>query len=160
MANFMSKLKNIPHNLPHGTAKGKIAGVLVDKGERFGAAFGFGALKGYYGEKFLYKGHGLDAWIGGGALLLSAAAQAFSGGRSELAPHLERIGDAGVMSALGSLGAAWGMDHAGRSVAVLTPGKNAAGALPGKKTIVGHIPPAVAGNYLTADQIAAYAHRR
>lgn len=159
MASFMAKIKQVPKNLPHGTERVGIKGTLVDKGERYGAAFAFGAAKGYYGEKFLFKGHGLDLWIGGATLAASVALNVVTNGHSSIAAHLERVGDAGVMSAIGSLGAAWGLDKAGRSVHVLTPGKNASAGGP-KKTIVGHIPPAVAGNYLSADQIANYAASR
>jgi hypothetical protein len=156
----LAKLKrmNPLKNLPHGTARSGFKGLLIDKGTRYGAAFGFGAAKGYYGERFLWKGHGADLWIGVGALLVGAGMESFSGGRSRLAPTLERIGDAGVMSALGSIGAAWGMDQAGRSVHVSTPGKNALSAA--KSTVLGHIPQAMGGAYLSPDEIQRFAARR
>ena len=163
MANLLKTLKAIPKNLPHGTMpeRSGFKGVLIDKGERFGAAFAYGAAKGYYGERFIWRGHGLDAWTGAGALLVGSFLNAATGGHSALAPHLERIGDAGVMSALGSLGAAWGMERAGRAVHVLAPGKNAAApGLPKKSTVLGYIPQAMGGSYLTADEIARYASRR
>lgn len=162
MASFMRKMAQVPHNLPHGTApRGFMKGFVVDKAERYGAAFLYGAAKGYYGERFLWRGHGLDAWTGAGALLASSVLTVFSGGRSKLAPHLERIGDAGVMSALGSVGAAWGLSKAGRSVAVLSPGKNAgAGAgLPGKRAVVGAIPPAARGPYLSREDMLNFSRR-
>jgi len=166
---FFSKLKKIPSELPHGTAPKSdgFKGVLVDKGERYAAAFAFGAAKGYYGDRWSWKGQSLDVVIGGGALLLSAAANAFGKGQ-RLAPHLERIGDAGIMSALTSIGAKWGLEKAGALVHLdhpnsraSLPGKSAQASLPGKPVpVVGHIPAAMGGNFLTADQIAKYAARR
>lgn len=160
---FFKKVKSIPGHLPTGTADRGFMGFVVDKGERYGAAFAFGAAKGYYGERFLLKGHGLDMWLGAGLTLAAAGLSAFTNGRSGLAEHLERVGDAGMMSALGSLGASWGMNRSGRTVAVLTPGKNGKG-LPGKAAVAGDvlgaIPPAVAGAMLTADDIARFANRR
>ncbi len=162
------KISNVAAKLPHGTApqgrgfKGVFVSVATDKVERYGAALAFGAAKGYYGEKFVFKGHGADAWIGAGALLVGTLASAFSNGNSKLAPHLERIGDAGVMSALGSLGAAWGMQKAGRSVALLSPGKNVRTAVgPGaRQSVVGYIPQAMGGAYLTQDEISRFASAR
>lgn len=158
---FISKMKSLPAHLPHGTAKRGLMGVAVDKGERYGAAFGYGALKGYLGERFIYKGHGIDLLSGVGLTVASALLNAFSNGRSELADHAERIGDAGIMSALNSLGASYGSNKAGRVVQVLNPGKNASGKLPGaKQTMLGYIAPAMGGAYLTADQIANFAAKR
>lgn len=160
MASFFKKMMDIPKHAPHGTAEyDGIAGFALDKGERYAAAAAYGALKGYYGERFLFKGHGLDLWTGAGLTIGAAVLNALSYGRSSLAPHIERIGDAGMMSALNSLGAHWGMGKAGRSVAVLNAGKNTK-SLPGKQSVVGEIPAAAKGAYLTADQIANFASRR
>lgn len=162
MASFMTKVMAARHHLPHGTApRGGWKGVLLDKGERYGAAFAFGAAKGYYGERFIWKGHGIDLWAGVGLTLGSAVMRAWSYGGSRLAPHMERIGDAGVMSALGTLGASWGLSKAGRTVAVLTPGKN---VRPGTRAMggyaIGAIGPAPSGPFLSAEEIANYAARR
>lgn len=157
--NILAKLKAVPQNLPHGTARRGLIGVAVDKGERYGAAFAFGAAKGYYGEKFIWKGHGLDLWTGLGLQVLGIGANVLSGGRSALAPHLERVGDAGIMSAIDSLATNWGKEKAGRVVAVISPGKNAS-RLPGKQAVVGAIAPAQAGPYLSAEELARYANRR
>lgn len=154
---IMSKFKGTVSNLPHGTASRGFKGVAIDKGERFAAAFAFGAGKGFYGDKFIWKGHGADLWLGGAALLGSAVLTTFTGGRSGLASHLERVGDAGVMSALNSLGAAWGLDKAGRSVHVSSPGKN---ALPKSSTVLGHLPQAMGGAFLTQDEIQRFAAKR
>lgn len=155
---FLSKMKHLPRNLMlHGTApQHGVKGVLVDKGERYGAAFAFGYAKGYYGDAFVWKGHGIDMWAGVGSIV--AAGVLHSLGKSRLASHLERVGDAGVMSALGSLGAAMGLKKAGRSVAVLSAGKNRTN-LRGVD-ILGEIPAAQSGSYLSADDIARFAQRR
>ena len=159
MASFMAKVKKIPHELPHGTARSGLKGFIWDKGERYGAAFAFGAAKGYYGDRFVWKNHGLDMWLGAGALAASVVSNAFNVG-TKLAPHLERIGDAGVMSALNSLGAHWGITKAGGSVQLSHPSAKA--ALPGGRpqTMLGHIPPAGVGAFLTPNDIAKFAARR
>ena len=147
---LLATAKKIPQNLPHGTAPRGFKGFAVDKTERFAAAYAFGAIKGYYREKAVFKGVGADMWVGSGLLLVSAFLDAGSNGHSRAARHLERIGDAGVSSYLNSMGASWGAKKAGRTVAVL----------PGKSTVLGYISPAVAGAYLSADEIAHFAAKR
>ncbi len=154
---FLKKMKSIPSHLPTGTAKSGLVGFAIDKGERYGAAFAYGAAKGYYGPSFLWRGHGLDLWTGAALTIGSAALNAFTSGRSNLADHMERIGDAGMMSALGSLGAAWGMEKAGRSVAVVSPGK---GKTVSHGDVLGAIPAAMGGAFLSADDIAQFANRK
>ena len=150
--NFFGKIATIPRHLPVGTAtKRGLMGFTVDKGERYGAAFGFGAAKGYYGPRFVWRGQGIDLWAGAGLTLASVILNAFSGGRSNLADHAERIGDAGVMSALGSLGASWGLRKAGSTVSLLPAGR---------KAVLGYIPAAMGGAYLSAEDIAKFAQRR
>ena len=103
----LAKFKSTLHHLPTGTAPGHgFQGLLIDKGERWGGAALVGGLKGYYGERFLLKGHGLDLWGGVGCTVLSIALNVMSGGRSKIADHLERFGDVGMMSAFGALGVA------------------------------------------------------
>lgn len=155
MGKFKGTISNLPQKFPHGTAPRGIKGIAVDKGERFLSAFAFGAAKGFYGDKFIWKGHGADLWLGAGALLASAFMSRPGGGG--MAAHLERVGDAGVMSALNSLGAAWGLDKAGRSVHVSSPGKN---ALPKASTVLGHLPQAMGGAFLTQDEINRFAAKR
>jgi len=154
---FLKKMKSGGlKNLPHGTERAGLKGVIVDKGERYGASLAYGYLKGYYREKFMFKGYGLDLWTGVGALVASAAATIMSGGRSSLAPHLERIGDAGVSSYLNTIGSSLGASKAGRSAVVVDQAK-----LPGKKaSVLGMIPQAMGGSYLTQDELAHFAARR
>jgi hypothetical protein len=146
------------HNPPHGTSKRGWKGFLVDKGERYGAAAFFGFSKGYFGNKFLWKGHGLDAWIGLGALLVSTGLTAYSNGSSRFAPHLERIGDAGLMSAIGSLSAAYGLEKAGSKVAVVKTG--AGKKIAGTEDVLGAIAAAKAGPYLSQDVLNNFAGAR
>lgn len=147
---FLSTVKKVPANLPHGTAVRGFKGTLVDKGERFTAAYVFGAIKGYYRERAVFKGYGLDLWVGAGALLGSAVLSAATNGRSGLADHLERVGDQGVASYLNSMGASWGAKKAGRQVAVLTPGVPA--------SILGAMP--IGAAYLDASEIANFSAKR
>lgn len=152
----LSRLKRAHHHLPRGGAyhhmkHGPLAAFAIDKGTRYGGAFLVGAAKGYYGDRFIWKGHGLDMWGGGAALGLSIASRMF--GYHHAAEHLERVADVGVMSALGSLGAHWGLGKAGK-VAHTLP----AGSIRG--TLVGAIAPAVGGKYLSPDDIVNYGRAR
>lgn len=150
---FLNKLKSLPNNLPHGTAPRNLKGVAVDKGERLLGSLGLGYAKGYYGEKFIWKGQGFDLWGGLGSYLLAALV----GGRA--ASHLERLGDVGVQSAMVSIGASLGSRKAGRLVQVVTPGKNVRAMGP-KTTALGYIAPAMGGAALDADALANFAARR
>jgi hypothetical protein len=154
----LAKIKSVP--LPHGTAKPGLVGVAWDKGERYVASWGFGALKGYYGERFGWRGYAGDLLIGSGALAASVLLRMVSNGNSPAAAHLERVGDAGLQSYLNSMGAHWGMTKAGRSVAMAPPagGGKKRTALTGD--ILGMIPPAMGGSYLNADDIARYSSVR
>lgn len=147
---LLATAKKTLANPPHGTAQRGFHGFVVDKGERFAAAYAFGAIKGYYRERAMFKGFGADLWVGGGALVASAVLTVLSGGRSGAAPHLERIGDAGVSSYLNSMGISWGAKKAGRTVVLGL----------GHSTVLGYIPPAVGGAYLSADEIAHFAAKR
>lgn len=172
---FMSKVKaggrelargnNLTAHQPAGGLHGRgFTGFVVDKGERAAASLLFGYGKGYYREKFVYKGFGYDLWAGAAATVLGAIFSAASNGNSVAALHLERVGDAGVGSYLNSIGAAMGAKKAGRVVQVLSGGK----ALPGLgartgvlgNDVVGMIPAAMGGTYLSADEIAKYASKR
>ena len=144
-----NKFASLQRKLPTGTAQSGLKGFLTDKGERYAAAYGFGFAKTYFGDRFLIAGHGADLWLGALATLLSTFAPA------KYAPHLERVGDAGMMSALNSLGAAMGVEKSGKQVVVKQ----------GKKTVtagdaIGMIPPAMGGTELTADAIQRFAQRR
>lgn len=158
--NFKSALKAVPRHLPHGTASRSLTGTLIDKGERYGAALGFGFIKGYYREKQTFRGIGADAIVGGAALLSSLVLNISSNGNSHLADHLERIGDAGVSSYLNSIGASLGAQKSGRSTLVLDARKGQPNALPKKDEALGAIPPAMGGAYLTAEEVARFAGRR
>jgi hypothetical protein len=156
MANFMSKMQSIPNALDR---KG-LSGYVVDKGERYAAAAGFGFIKGYYRERAAIKGVPADLLAGAGLTLAAAALEMFGKGRSGLAPHLNAVGDAGMMSYLGSMGAAMGAKRSGRQVYVLNAGAAKPAALPAGMTAVGALPQAVSGAYLSADEIARFSASR
>jgi hypothetical protein len=163
MASFMTKVTSLPRNMPHGTARPGFQGFLVDKGTRWGAAAAFGYAKGYLGDKFLWRNHGIDMWTGATLTGIVALANIFSPRYrgSAMMATAERVGDAGLMSAFGSLGAYYGMQQAGRSVAVVSPGKNGPKKQLGPAgDFIGVIPAAAKGSYLTADQIARFAASR
>lgn len=146
---FLAKIKHIPSNLPTGIAAGSgIKPFLYDKGERAVMAAGLGAIKGYYYDRAVFKGIGIEAWIGAAGFLGAAL---FGG---PIGKHLERAGDVGMATYLYSLGASWGADKAGRGAAVTQK-------LPaGKKQVVGVIPPRSGGAFLTPDEMANYANPR
>lgn len=157
----LAHLKRVasPSNWPHGTSTRGFTGVLVDKGERGLGSLGVGYAKGYLGERFLWRGHGLDLWGGIGAYALSVVASIFGGPLHAASAHLERFGDVGIQSALGSIGASLGARKAGRMVQVVSPGKNVRPMGP-KTTALGYIAPAMGGAALDADAIANFAARR
>jgi hypothetical protein len=157
---IMTKVKKLAHELPHGTAPRGFKGALVDKGERYGAAAAFAYSKTRYGSKFIWGGHGADLWLGIGGLAAAALSVAFGGrGISRLAPHLERLGDAGMISAISSLAAQQGMQHAGLQANLLpaTPGKR---AIKGDDDILGMVPGGKAGAFLTDDQMLNFSSPR
>ncbi|HUK34400.1 MAG TPA: hypothetical protein VLV86_10835 [Vicinamibacterales bacterium] len=159
MASIMRYFKSVPGHLPTGTShKRGIAGLLVDKGERYGASAAFAFSKTYYADKFIWKGHGADMWLGVGSLAAATLLSIYSGGRSHWCDHLERIGDAGVQSAVSSLAAAYGLQKAGSHVAVVRPAGAKPTAMHGD--IVGAISGAKPGPFLTPEQVKNYATRR
>lgn len=131
-----------------------LRGLAVDKAERWGGALAFGAAKGYWREKFIVGRAPLDLWIGAGASLLSVVLSATSFGTSPLAPHLERVGDAGMMSWLNSMGTSYGASWAGRK-----PELPAWTGVRGEDA-VGELPPVTGGALLSAEEIARYAQPR
>lgn len=151
-----------PRNWPSGTSKHRgFKGFAIDKGQRAVFAGAFGYAKGYYGEKFIWKGHGADLWLGVGAFLLSSFFNTYSSGSSSIAKTLERVGDAGVMSAANSYGAAMGLEKSGNKVAVITePGMGLSRRHQISGDIVGAIAGAKAGPYLTPEAVANFAKRR
>lgn len=142
---MIAKLKSIPRNLPTGVQPGSgLKPFLYDKVERGAMAAALGAVKGYYYDRAVFHGVGVEAWV---AVLGYLGAAVFHQGA--MGRHLERAGDVGATAYLYALGASWGSDKAGRGVQQTQ-------ALPkGKKAVVGAIPPRQGGAFLTADEMAA-----
>jgi hypothetical protein len=157
MGNFLAKVKS---GIPHIADRKGISGYLVDKGERYAAAAGFGYIKGAYREQAAYRGVPVDLLAGAGATLLSIVLEAVSGGRSSLSPHLNAVGDAGVMSYLGSMGAAYGAKASGRTIYVLDKGAKKPAALPAGLSAVGLEQATGLGAYLTPEQILKHSAQR
>lgn len=165
---FMAKMKSGANKVASRVANKELhngagATFLVDKAERYGAAAAFGFLKGYYHEKFTWKGQGYDLWAGLGLLGVSTFMNMASHGNSKPAAHVERFADAGISSYLNSYFTGWGMERSQREVMVLNEGKVVG---PKKKQdkvsgdVLGMIPAAMGGSYLTADELAHYAAKR
>lgn len=167
---FTSRMKAASNNLlPERSGRGMegvgFSGFLVDKGERYGAALGYGYLKGKYREKMVYKDYGIDLWSGAALTIGSALLNIMSGGNSLLAPHLARVGDAGVSSYLNSIGTAMGAKAAGRSFMMLDAAGKKLPALAATTgvygtSVLGSIAPARGGTYLSADEIAHFSSPR
>lgn len=156
----MSFLAKVKHHVPHVADRRGVAGYLVDKGERYAAAAGFGYLKGAYREKASVRGLPVDLLSGAALTLLAVGLEVWSGGRSALAPHMNAVGDAGLMSYFGSLGAAYGVKTSGRKVYVLDKGAKPPASLPPGMTAVAGIPQAVGGAYLSPEEVAAFTSQR
>jgi hypothetical protein len=161
----LARLKSLPANLPTGSSsKQGLTGFALDKGERFLGAAGMGFWKGYAGDKFyvgvMGRQVGYDVLGGGLGMLLTAGLYMFGGSKGHLlAEHVERFSDSALAVAAASWGAKKGLEQAGRSVAVLSPGKNVAPLPAGRKqSVVGAS--AMGGAYLSAEEIANYAARR
>lgn len=161
MAAFLDRVSYGSQALDRGHG---LVNTLVNKGERYGAALGFGFLKGYYREKMLIGGKvPADLAVGVVATLAGAGLDIFTMGRSGLSSHLHAVGDTGVQSYLNSIGAAWGAKKSGRTVYVLDEGAKAPAQLPAGMAatqVVGAIPQAVGGAYLSPEEIAHFSVQR
>lgn len=158
MGNFLAKVKN---GIPHIADRKGVTGYVTDKVERYAAAAGFGYIKGAYREQAAYRGVPVDLLAGAAATLGAVVLEAIGSGRSSLAPHLNAVGDAGIMSYLGSMGAAYGAKSSGRTIYVLDKGAKKPSALPAGLSAVGAIPQADGlGAYLTPEQILKYSGQR
>jgi hypothetical protein len=104
--------------------KGDYKTFVVDKVTRYGATAGFSYVKGRYREKALIKGQPVDLVLGSGAMGLAVVSELLLGGLGS--STLNRIGDAGLQSYIGSRFTALGHKHAGRKLYVSEPGANPA----------------------------------
>lgn len=122
MANALAKFKNaVPQALVPRSAPSYM-NMAVDKIERYGAAAGFGYIKGRYRERATFKGQPLELVAGGGALGLAIIDALFLKGK--FAPHLNRVADAGLSAYINTRMTALGMKHAGRKIFISQPGAN------------------------------------
>ncbi|MES2179854.1 MAG: hypothetical protein V4550_18480 [Gemmatimonadota bacterium] len=142
---ILSMIKAVPRNLPTGLAAGSgLMPFIMDKGERAVMAAALGAIKGYYYDKAVFHGVGIEAIVGVAGYIGSA----LLGGNK----HLERAGDVGMTTYMYAVGASWGSDKANRSVAHAAP-KGVAGKK-SPQQVVGVIPPRADGPFLTAEEMA------
>ena len=141
-----------------------IGGFVFDKAERHVVfSGGLGLIKGYFRERYIWKGMSGDFWIGGAATALSAFLLAWTGGRSTLAPHLERLGDAGLGAYMNTMATGYGTKLAKRTVKVLQGGRELPGIPSFSGVIgesVGEIPPAQRGASLSDDEFARFSQPR
>lgn len=145
---------SIPDPMDGGFHGARLVGFLTDKLERAVYAGAFGVAKGFLREKSLVGGVPLDILAGTAMTLAAAGLNLATEGKSAIAKHAERIGDAGVMSFCNSLGASYGAQWANYQVAVVP---SAAKLPPGSAPMVlGALPQAAGGAYLTAEELAKY----
>lgn len=150
----------LTRNLPHGTARPGLGGVLWDKGERYGAAWFYGWLKGYYQKDFVWRDQGYDLWSGFAFLAIGTALNIGMNGNSDLAKHLERFGDAGIASWLNTVGTGKGAQKAAEHGKSALPLPKAGQTKLKGYQVIGHIPPAMGGAYLSADEIQNWSAKR
>lgn len=154
--NFIKKLglARIKSNTAHVTEVRNWKGYGVDKAIRYGSAWGFGYVKGFYREKAMVRGVPVDAIAGVGSTILGLLV----GGKT--GAYLNSLGDSGISSWLGSLGAAYGAKKSGRRVYVLDAGARPPANLPPGLTAVAGLPQAVGGVFLTPEEIAQFSAQR
>lgn len=165
---FLQKMKSLPHTVAVGSAhlgpenypapiynRGPL-GFLINKGEKWGGSFFWGFAKGYWREKTVVRGIPLDLLVGGALTVLSAGLTIATRGKSRLAPHLDALGDSGVMSFWNSWGAAWGTKKSGRQVFILDEGKAPPSPLPPglhrEQAVLGEIPPIQGEHSVLSDE--------
>lgn len=146
---------SVPDTMDHGLHGPTLAGFVVDKAERAAFAGGFGFIKGYFREKSVLGGMvPTDIAVGAAMTILGAGLNLATEGKSKLAVHCERLGDAGVMSFFNSLGASLGAQAADYQVAVVpSKAKLPPGSAP---MVLGALPAAAGGAYLTAEELVKY----
>lgn len=132
-------------------------GVLLGTVEYAAASFGFGYAKNRWRDKAHVFGVPVDLLTG--IVAKTASIAALMTGKFEGAvPHLDALGNAGVGAYFHTLGAARGAEASGLC-RVLIPASDVAkakAALP-NATILGEIPKAPPGDYLSAEDLARMA---
>ena len=128
-----------------------LRGFAVDKVERWGGAYGFGVLKGHYKDRFFWRDQPIDKVVGVGASIVAVLLNANSYGTSTWAAHLERLGDVAMASWLNTIGVAHGAG--GWGAKFLPPIRVG-------EDVLGYIPPAKGGAFLSAAEVAEYSGPR
>lgn len=124
---------------------------------KYGSAAAFGYVKGT--GKRAFHGVPIDAGVGLAALATSVFLTIKSHGRSIIGSYAGDVADAGIMSYLNSIGAAYGAKSSGRKVYVLEAGaKPPAGLKP--VDVMGELPQAVGGSFLSAAEIQNFSQQR
>lgn len=138
---MFSKLKKA---LPH----------LVEGAEYAGASFVFGYVQNKYREKASIGPLPLDLAAGLAATAAGIGMQIWGKGKS-LAPHITTVGFAGLGAFAHTLGAGYGAQASGvkRLLVSAEDVKKVQAVLPGKVTVLGAIPKAPKGDFLTSDQL-------
>lgn len=138
----------------------KLSSYVVDKGERYLTAGVIGYVKGMYREKSYVKGMDPSFLLGLGATSLAVILEAFSNGRSSLAPHLNAVGDTGMTLWIASKAAGYATRKSGRSVYVKEAGAKPSALPPGMRetTVLGH--QTSSGAWLSEEEILNFKNKR
>ena len=143
----MGVLNNIAIAPPVDSASGTTWALA--KSTRYGLSLGLGYIRGKS------PGVPIDRINIGVGIVGNLVGLAFGGAGA----HLVRAADTAIADSLCAWSARKGAEAAGRSVAVVKPTPTAVKGWGGRR-VLGAIPPAKAGPFLTPAQIAAFAQRR
>src|SRR6266702_270088 len=130
---------------------------VVPTAEKMGAIAAFGYVTNKYREKVtFYGGHG--DLLAGFVLKAAAVAGAVMGKGGNLLPHLNNVGDAGLMAWAHAIGSGWGAQSSGVKRLLIKESdlKKAKAALP-DATVLGEIPKAPHGRFMSAAELASLA---
>lgn len=126
----------------------------IEGAEYAGASFAFGYIMNRYREKASVGPMPLDLGLGLAATAVSVGLEMWGKGK-RIAPHLKRVGFAGLGAFSHTAGSGLGAQASGvkRLLVSAEDVKKVQAALPGKVTVLGAIPKAPKGDFLTPSQL-------
>lgn len=143
----------------HPRKAGMVSNV-VETVEYGAFSYGYGFLQNKYRGKASVKGVPADVLAGVGFKAAALLMDAFGGSAvAKVSPHINVLGNAGIGAFFHTLGAGHGAKSAGVTRLLLAPGtdvKKAKAMLPGSE-VLGGIPPAPKGDFLSSSELAAMA---
>lgn len=143
----------------YGIAKHPIAHEVIETAEVMGAGYGLGYLQGRYRERSMVMGVPVDLLAGVAGKGLAIAATAFGGSKgAKLAPHLNNIGVAGLVSYAHTHGVGAGSKKAGvKRLLVQEKDMDKVRKVLPDATVLGAIPQAPHGDMLSSRDLESLA---